>query len=531
MSSPLRLLGFAFAAADLLVELDDRWRVTYATGAPPSGQGRSEAMVAARLDELFTRASAEHLSSALARLKAGSRLEPIEVVLQAGPGQVRRGRLRAIMLPELAPCISCAIAYEGPVEQAARGADAIKDAEGFAERALEVLTRSHATATPLSLAMVELVGVDRTADSTPALVREVEALIQAASVDGATAGRIAESRYALLRSAGASADDLAGRVRELAARHFQRVEAAVSEAPVAAAVDPMASLRALRFTIDSFIAGGGSGDGAASMTFTGAVMRTLKEADDFRAVVAQRRFALNYQPVIKLTSGKVSHYEVLARFAPDRSPAGVIRMAEELALITDFDLAVADQAVRELRKHNEELKLAVNVSGQSLAADRFTEMLLNATAADMGARRRLTLEVTESAAMGDIGAANTRIQALRAAGFRVAIDDFGAGAASFDYLRRLSIDAVKIDGRYVTEAATDLRSQKMITHLVSLCRSLKLETVAEMIETDEVAALMLKLGVDQGQGWHFGRPTDRPVPPVVEETARSRRIGMIESWG
>ena len=86
-------------------------------------------------------------------------------------------------------------------------------------------------------------------------------------------------------------------------------------------------------------------------------------------------------------------------------------------------------------------------------------------------------------------------------------------------------------GRFVSEAATDLRSQKMITHLVGLCRSLKLETVAEMIETDEVASLMLKLGVDQGQGWHFGRPAEKPEPPRVEETARSRRVGLIENWG
>jgi EAL domain-containing protein (putative c-di-GMP-specific phosphodiesterase class I) len=531
MTSSLRLLGFAFAAADLLVELDDRWRVTFATGSPPSGEGGSEALVAARLEDLLTRASAEHLSSALARLKAGSRLEPMEVVLRAGADQVRRGRLRAVMLPELAPCISCAIAYEGPIEAATRETRAMGDAEVFAECALEIISRSHATATPLSLAMIELVGFDPTAESAPALLREVEALIQSASVDGAAAGRIADRRYALLRGAGTSADELAGRVREIGARHFQRVEAVVSQAAVAAEIDPMASLRALRFTLDAFTAGGGRGDGGASMTFTGAVMRTLKEADDFRAVVAQRRFALNYQPVIKLMSGKVAHYEVLARFAPDRSPAGVIRMAEELALITDFDLAVADQAVRELRRHGEALKLAVNVSGQSLAADRFTEMLIGVPADDPAARRRLTLEITESAAMGDIAAANARLQALRSAGFRVAIDDFGAGAASFDYLRRLSIDAVKIDGRYVTEAATDLRSQKMITHLVSLCRSLKLETVAEMIETEEVASLMLKLGVDQGQGWHFGRPTDRPVAPVIEDTARARRIGMIENLG
>ena len=71
----------------------------------------------------------------------------------------------------------------------------------------------------------------------------------------------------------------------------------------------------------------------------------------------------------------------------------------------------------------------------------------------------------------------------------------------------------------------------MIGHLVGLCRSLKLETVAEMIETDEVAALMLKLGVDQGQGWRFGRPTERPLPLMSDQPRAARRMGATESWG
>ena len=193
------------------------------------------------------------------------------------------------------------------------------------------------------IARLELVGLDRAAPQASNLVREIEAAIQAASIDGETAGRVAESRYALLRGGDADREALAGSVRALATRFHQRVEAAVSQTPVASEVDPMASLRAMRFTLDSFLAGGGRGDASAQMTFTGAVMRTLKEAEDFRVVVAKRRFALNFQPVVKLTSRQVQHYEVLARFAPDQSPAGVIRMAEELGLITDFDLAVADQ--------------------------------------------------------------------------------------------------------------------------------------------------------------------------------------------
>lgn len=534
MPSPIRLLGFAFAGADLLIELDDRWRVTYAAGAPP-GPGRStESLTALNLDELLTPASTARLAAALSNLTAGRRLEPVKVSLLIGDGKARPGMLRAVMLPELAPCVSCAIEYAGPPRAIAEPAPDIGSADDFADRARDILTRSHATATPLSLAMVQVSGLDEAAPQGATMLREIEALLQSASVDGEAAGRIAEQRYALLREPGAPPLDLRESLISIGARFDQSLEATVSQVEVAAEIDPMASLRALRFTLDAFMDGRAGGDEPAAMTFTGAVMRTLQEASDFRALVAERRFDLCYQPVVDLKSGAVHHYEVLARFAPDTSPAAVIRMAEEMALITDFDLAVADRSVRALRDYRrDELRLAVNVSGRSLSSDRFASGLLALTAADPGMRPRLTLEVTESAAMVDIAAADARLQALRSAGFKVAIDDFGAGAASFDYLRRLSVDAVKIDGRYVQGAAGDPRAQKLIEHLVGLCRSLKLETVAEMVEDEEVAGLMRRLGVDHGQGWHFGRPGARPATAgkALAEPLTARRRGVVESWG
>jgi EAL domain-containing protein (putative c-di-GMP-specific phosphodiesterase class I) len=531
MPSPARLLGFAFAGADLLVELDDQWRVTYAAGAPPGPGLSADSLNGRRLQDLLAPASANRLSAILSKLTAGRRLDPVEVAIGAGDGFSREGVLRAVMLPDLAPCISCAITYTGPIERPAEPPAAIATADTFAERALDVLTHSHAAGAPLSLAMVELSGLDRTISGAPALLKEIETSLQAASIGGNTAGRIADQRYALLREQGAPPADISDAVRTIAARHSQSVDATVSQSDVAPEVDPMANLRAMRFTLDAFMEGRVGGGDAAAITFTGAVMRTLKEADDFRAIVANRDFDLCYQPVVKLNSGTVHHYEVLARFAPDTSPAGVIRMAEELALIGEFDLVVAERAVKIIReKRRDDLKLAVNVSAQSLSSDRFASSLMAMTADDFGSRPRLMLEVTESAALGDIEEANTRLQALRSAGFKIAIDDFGSGAASFDYLRRLSVDAVKIDGRFVREAVSDVRSQNLITHLVSLCRSLKLETVAEMIETEDVAALMLTLGVDQGQGWQFGRPAAQPGPPVGDSQVVRRR-GSVESWG
>jgi EAL domain-containing protein (putative c-di-GMP-specific phosphodiesterase class I) len=139
--------------------------------------------------------------------------------------------------------------------------------------------------------------------------------------------------------------------------------------------------------------------------------------------------------------------------------------------------------------------------------------------------------VTESAALADIESANRRLGALRAAGIKVCIDDFGAGAASYDYLRGLSVDTVKIDGRFVEGLETDPRARTMIGHLVDLCRSMKVETIAEMIETQGVADVLRDLGVDQGQGWLFGKAEAEPRTVRAPEATSARRVGALVGWG
>ncbi len=147
-------------------------------------------------------------------------------------------------------------------------------------------------------------------------------------------------------------------------------------------------------------------------------------------------------------------------------------------------------------------------------------------------RKRLIVEVTESAALSDVEAANRRLGGLRAAGIKVCIDDFGAGAASYDYLRRLSVDTVKIDGSFVQGLESDPRARTLIGHLVELCRSLKVETIAEMIETEAAADVLREIGVDLGQGWLFGKAEAEPRTVLAyNEPVAARRVGAVAGWG
>jgi len=291
-------------------------------------------------------------------------------------------------------------------------------------------------------------------------------------------------------------------------------------------------MRALRFSLDSFLADGATTAATSLSDVLGqSVQRTVSQAGAFGAVVENRQFRLVFQPVVNLTDGALHHHETLIRFDGDESPYAMIRMAEELDIIEDLDCAVAEETVQRLRADRSgKLRLAFNASGRTITSPNFMQAI-ERMAKPGGLKDRLIIEITESAAIDDLGQARRHIEALQRLGLQVCLDDFGAGASSFAYLQQLPIDVVKIDGSYVRELTSSGRDDAMIRHLVSLCRELEVETVAEMVETQAVEDVLRRAGVDFAQGWLYGQPTTEPQPPVRTVAPAARRRGVVETWG
>jgi len=265
--------------------------------------------------------------------------------------------------------------------------------------------------------------------------------------------------------------------------------------------------------------------------FSEELARTVQEAGRFANIVRERAFDVHYQPIVDLKTSAIHHHEVLARFGGGDT-GRIIQMAEELGMIRAFDLAVLEKSLRTLRQPGSGLiKLAINVSGDSLVDDDYVETLLKRTSLNADDRRRLMVEVTETAALEDMDAVGARLQRLRQAGIKLCIDDFGSGAASYEYLRRLPVDVVKLDGR-LTRSVDDERTRTMIAHLVELCRTLSVKIVAEQIETQPIADALDGLGVDLGQGWLYSKPTPEPMTMIpVTGGGPSRRTGTVRGWG
>lgn len=525
MTIKSRLLGMAFASSDVLFELD-RDRVSFALGAGPvAGVDPASAWAGQTIETLFSKASLDRVQPAVAALKPGVRSAAIDVEVLTGDGRARRAVLRAFLLPDLAPFVSCAMMWQGVAYQAvAAKAEPMLDARGLLKR-LGSLLAVGGTGPEISVDFLEVPGLNALDDAQRRAGERIEARLQSASIGGISAARLAPDRFALMRDSSDIAD-LAAEIRAMGQAEGLNLSPIATRADLGQA-EAAVAVRTLRLALEDCLKDGA----AAGDRFSDRLKRTVQDADRFRAIVRNRDFTLAWQPIVSLDSRAVHHFEALSRFGgAAQAPTGPIAMAEELGLIEDFDLAVAEKALIQLRRPGFGLvKAAINISGLSLADDRYIDGLLRMTAPSPDIRKRLMVEITETAGVVDLEGADRRLKVLREAGIKVCLDDYGVGAASLTYLRKLSVDVLKLDGSFVREIETDTKVQTLAAHLLELCRDLKIVTVAEMIETEGQAAAMKALGVDYGQGWLFGRPAETPT--VAAAPSPARRMGEVVGWG
>jgi EAL domain-containing protein (putative c-di-GMP-specific phosphodiesterase class I) len=527
MPEAARYLGFAFASADLLFEIGAGERVTYAIGASRRVLGcRHEELVGRALDELIAEDDLPVVVAVLEGLKPGARRGPVRVELRRPTVESPRrfAGFYACRLLQDEATVSCALSLS-PVFGAraeARDRYGLLDRDGFMAATGRLLEEAHEGGFELDLQLVDVPGLAKAQEGRDALLSRVAAALRVEACGGEGAGRVGGGQFVVLREGGTELGSLAERIERVGADANISLEPLVATVALDDQVAPLATLRALRVAVERLQQGGVADAEAA---FASVLKSTVEEAAYLAAVVSGHRFDMAYQPVVEIATQELSHYEALLRFEHGRGPAQSIQLAEELDIIADLDLAVLDRVIAKLMsKGCNSLRVAANVSGRSLMSPQFMERALQRLQSVAWLTDRLSLEITETAALVDLDKANAAIQRLRRAGCAVYLDDFGSGAATMDYLRALTVDAVKIDGRYISDLATSERSRLLVRHIAELCRDFGIATVAEHVEDQAIAEVLGTLGVRLGQGWLYGRPMAKPAyaPP---NAAPIRRLG------
>ncbi len=238
-------------------------------------------------------------------------------------------------------------------------------------------------------------------------------------------------------------------------------------------------------------------------------LRSTLEADLRRAIAAGEIVPF-YQPLIALDDGRLTGFEVLARWQHPQygliPPASFIPLAEELGRVGDLFYQILATACADARNWPGELGISVNVSPTQFAEPQLATRILAILRETGMSPARLELEITENALVDEVSSARQSLIALREAGVAVALDDFGTGYSSLRHLSDLPIDRVKIDRLFVEGARKNVDNWRMVRAIVQLAHALDLETTAEGIEIADVADILRDVGCDIGQGFLFGHP-------------------------
>ena len=251
----------------------------------------------------------------------------------------------------------------------------------------------------------------------------------------------------------------------------------------------------------------------------------LTTLTDLRSAVEDDQLFLVYQPKINIHTGEVRGVEALVRWNhPTRGiqyPDTFIPLAENTGLIAPITFFVVEQALRQVRNWQEagiELSVAVNLSVRHLTDMSLPDRIAVALERWGVAPSRLIIEVTESSIMTDPKRAAVVLQQLRRIGVDVAIDDYGTGHASLNYLKQFDIDELKIDRSFIMNLDVDSSDAIIVASTVELGHNLGLRIVAEGVEDGDTLEWLSGLGCDMAQGYHIGRPmTAEAVVDIVNE--------------
>ena len=230
----------------------------------------------------------------------------------------------------------------------------------------------------------------------------------------------------------------------------------------------------------------------------------------------ESRFELFYQPIVPIGGNRYEreHFELLLRLRDESgalvAPAEFIPAAERYNLMPTIDRWVVHQALERLVHRGDSGRkpytIAVNLSGTSLNDERFLEFLIAELSACTLAPGAVCFEITETAAIANLGNVVYFMRELKTRGCHFSLDDFGSGLSSFMYLKTLPVDYLKIDGQFVTNIVRDPVDRSMVEAISHVGKAMGIHTVAERVESIEVLQELGRLGIGFAQGFHIAQP-------------------------
>lgn len=523
--------AFAFSSADILFEVDASGAILFAEGATGGLLERpGSELVGSEFASIVSEQHRKRLGNIFNALERLNRIDAVSLHLISKQGGTVPFRLSGVHVDHKGGRYYLSLRSETEM-QSPRDLDirdpasGLLEKESFSIKASERLSQAAEKGEAVDVTIVDFPGLEEMLESlgrerAKMLLRVIGEYLREQAVDTDAAGVIDRKSYSIITPGALDKKQLADGLQEEVARKVgsdvklqittRQVKTASEEYPLT----QQDTANAILYTLNKFANERGEDFDIESLneSYEEMLDSTLEHITEFRRTLNESDFEMAFQPIVNIRSGMVHHYECLVRLNSREkfsNPFEFISFGEQSGLINEFDLAVTQKALALLhakRKQGQKVALAINLSGRSLGSNLFLDSFLSMLRDAQSVRTSLIVEITESYKIENMEMANDFIQTLRSEGNLVCLDDFGSGESSFDYLRYLNVDFVKIDGSYVRDSMKTERGRKLLKAMANLCNSLEMTTIGEMVETEREAEFLYECGVKYGQGYLIGKP-------------------------
>jgi EAL domain-containing protein (putative c-di-GMP-specific phosphodiesterase class I) len=521
-----RFLAFAFASSDLFIEVSEEGKITFALGAAKGLTGINEkALIGLSWLEMFSPYDQSLILTTYERAKPGQRCGPLLVTLSQKMGN-KAAIMSGIKMPEsnvfyVTLGISNALMSKLANMMNPPASQEVLSRENFNEAVKDALFHAKSTGENVKLTLLDFTPTEEYkatfgTDGWKQFQDAVGEVLVQESYDGYTAGIVADGRFSVLHDENITADFLRDKIFQLSkqkAPNGQGVK--VETRTIASDLDSMTerdAARAVFYTIHEFERKGTELTiETLNSGFNDYVNANAQKMKEFKNFISSSSFNIFFQPIVNLQTKEASHYEMLCRFSHGDTQEWIM-FGEDVGMAAEFDMAMCERAINFIKFKGgvTHTKFSLNISGQSIEDEDFFENLLKLLNKHPGIANRLMFEVTESSQIQDLKKVSAFVSELRNQNFKIALDDFGAGAASFRYLQKLDVDYVKIDGKYTRKLLSSQRDVALVKNLVQMCADLNMKVIAEFVEDEQQIKILQDMGVEYGQGYLFGKPASSP---------------------
>ncbi len=546
-----KFVAFAFASADILMELDTTGKIVFADGAIENLIGWQPEEIVNKNFLTILHDDDTDLGEYLLDTDSKSRVDNVAIRIKAKNGHSAPFIMSGYKISELQGHYYLTLSTFrkdinlADVARRDLRTGLLRKSE-FSLTVNKLLTMSKFTENVVEMTIFVISGLDKMGEeNAQGLMCHISDSVRMKSLNNDSAGLIKENIICFVHDGSVNPETLKNQLVQAAHNDWED-GAGVDISNVTISLDTIKdvseedTVQSIVYTLNKFSEQKNSNMKYLSLVdcYDEMIGETVCRLSEFKNTVQNELFDLAFQPIVDVSNGQVSHFEVLTRLRDAKAfsnPFQFIEFGENVGLISEFDMKMlvkSMKVIRDMAGQGIKPALSVNLSGYSLSSKVFMDSVEQMFDENRDICPQIMVEITESARIVNKKVANDFFQRLREMGIKCCIDDFGTGEATFEYLRNLEVDIVKIDGSYISdEAINSTNGRTLLKALGRLCHDLGVDVVGEKVENIAAANMLAECGIRYGQGYFYAKPTiETDILKMTEVESKKATVTNINDW-